>query len=950
MKIEIGNLIFLILIPIIFAFMLYSYKKFKPFSKNEKKIFITRIIIYLLLILSFANIGLKIKGRNITTIFLLDMSESAKDFKNVGKEFIANAIEEMPRGNKSGVILFGYDTKVDQGISKDKTYKSLGEVPIVTATDIEGAIERAYSLFDKNTSKRIVLITDGEENKGDILKSSPLLTSNNVDFKVLKIDKTSKEEVYVDKITVPDNTSVDEEFTVTIDIQSNVTTDATVSLFSGRTKVSDQKVKLQKGNNTFVFKDKQLTGGFKSYRVLVEAENDDLKINNEGSTFTNVKDRPYILVINGINGGGEEISKILTSGGAKVKVINPFSAPSTLNEFLEYKSIVLNNVHIDDLPQGFVSNVKSYVKDYGGGIITFGGEDAYALGGYKDTDLEEVLPLYMDKRGKNEVPAISINLVIDKSGSMSAEGGSGVSNLTLAKEAAIKALENLREVDDISVISFDDKYNVVVPVQKITDRTLIENNILGINLAGGTSIYPALEEGYNQQMSSSAKIKHTILLTDGQDGYGLSNYQSLIDNFNFNDITISTVAVGTGADRNLLGSLATLGGGRSYYTDIYTDIPRIFAQEVLLSAGTYVLNEEFTPKILASHEILSGVKTSEGIPNLYGYIGTAIKENAIEILSSNNDEPVLAAWEYGIGRAVSFTSDITGEWSADYIKWKYGPQMFKNMVYYTIPNYSGEGTLDIHQEGSMAKVDFYSDSISKEGKVNGIYTDEEGNANEFDLVQSEPGKYTAELPLDKIGFYNFSVREELNGEVQNNFNGAFAMQFSDEYKFNENKEKLEAVVKEVNGNFITLPEEVFLGKFENTYKTFKLTTPLLIVALILFLIDVAFRRLNLVFELKFIKKFINSMKGKIEEKKLQKEKLSCEKEKKRNLKKENDEKTKELKDNKKEILNEAKSSKREEKASIPRRAKDTKIEGEKADNKAIDTKALLKKKSDRDKI
>lgn len=952
MKIELGNIIFVVLIPVIFAFMLYSYKKFKPFSKNQKRIFITRIIIYGLLTLSLVNISVKIKGKNITTIFLLDVSESASEFKNLGKEFIANSIEEMPKGNKAGVVLFGFDTKLDRGISKSKEYKTLGEVPIITSTDIESAIERAYSLFDKTTSKRIVLITDGEENNGDMLKSIPIINNNNIDFKVLKINKNSKEEVYVDKITVPDNTAVEEEFTVTIDVKSNLKTDATLTLFSGRNKVSDQKVTLQKGNNTFVFKDKQLTGGFKSYRVLVEAEKDNLKINNEGNTFTNVKDKPYILVVNGINGGEEEISKILKQGGANVKVINPFSAPSNLNEFLEYKTIVLNNVHIDDLPKGFINNVKSYVKDYGGGIVTFGGEDAYALGGYKDTDLEEVLPVYMDKRGKNEVPAISINLIIDKSGSMSSQTGSGISNLTLAKEAAIKALENLREVDDISVISFDDKYNIVVPLQKISDRFSIEEKILGISLGGGTSIYPALEQGYNIQVNSAAKIKHTILLTDGQDSYGFQNYKDLLEKFNFNDITLSTVAVGNGADTNLLTALSTLGGGRSYYTDIYTDIPRIFAKEVLLSAGTYVLNEEFTPKILINHEILSGVKTSNGIPNLLGYIGTAIKENAIEILSSNNDEPVLAAWEYGIGRAVSFTSDITGEWSSNYINWDHGPQLFKNMVYYTIPNYSGEGILDIYQEGSVAKVEFYNDSIGKEGKINGIYTDEEGNTGNFELLQTEPGKYTAEVPLTDLGFYNFSVREEVNGEVKNNYNGAFAMQFSEEYKFNENNEKLDGVIKETNGGLITTPEEVFIGKFENSYKIINLTNPLLLIALLLFLLDVAYRRLNLVFDFKFIKRFINEKLEIIKDEKSDKAKNSEEK-KVEELKEIKD---KNINNDKKETLKNSINNKKQKQAKSEIIKDDKKKTAKKSntkkkeDNKAIDTKSLLKKKNDRTEI
>ena len=960
MKIEIGNLYFLILIPIIFAFMYYSFKKYKPWSKNEIAIFISRIVIFTLLILAFGNITINLKGRNISTVFLLDVSESAGDFEESGKDFISTAIESMPRGNKAGVVLFGDDSKIDKVLNKKKEYKSIDEKPVVTATNIQEAVESALGLFERGGSKRIVLITDGEENQGDILKSIPLINEQKIDFKVYKITGEKGEEIYVDNVKVPDNISVGEEFSVSIDIKSNYATKAKLTLFSGRNKVGEQQVQIQKGKNSFVFKDKQSSGGFKGYRVLVEAEGDTNKVNNEFSTFTNVMDKPNILLINGIKGDSEALEEILSNSGANIKKIAPSASPSTLNELLEYKSIVLNDVHRDDLNNGFMDNIEAYVKDYGGGLITFGGEDSYALGGYKDTSLEKVLPVYMDKRGKNEVPAISINLIIDKSGSMSAEGG-GVSKLTLAKEAAMKALENLREVDEISVIAFDDTYDEVVPLQKVGDKEAIKELISGIQIRGGTSIYPALEQGYNMQMQSSAKIKHTILLTDGQDGYELDNYATLLQNFIDNNITLSTVAVGEGANAGLLNQLASIGKGRSYYTDIYTDIPRIFAKEVLLSAGTYIINEEFTPKILSNHEILAGVKTSDGIPSLLGYIGTSIKENAVEILSSNHDEPILAAMQYGIGRTVSFTSDVSGQWSKNYLAWEYGPQLIKNMVYFTIPKYGEEGKLNISQEGNEAKVEFYNDKISKDAKVKGIYNGENGEEGEFELSQVEPGKFEASIPLDSLGFYNFSIREEESGEVKNNYKGAFALQYSDEYKFNTNGEKLDVVVKETKGSFINKPEEVFEGKLQREYKKINLTTPLIVISILLFMLDIAYRGLNIDLVRFFkkrkdkvkkekIAKNTNSIKNnevKIkEEKKAIKEniispenskgknkintKISVEADE-QNLNKENENKGKIIKE---------KGSKRSKKN----------LEKEVPKKESLDTSVLLKKKSDRKKI
>lgn len=948
MKIEIGNLYFLILIPVIFAFMYYSFKKYKPWSKNEIAVFISRVVIFILLILAFGNITINLKGRNISTVFLLDVSESASDFEESGKDFISTAIESMPRGNKAGVVLFGDNSKIDKVLNKKKEYKSINEKPVVTATNIQEAVESALGLFERGGSRRIVLITDGEENQGDILKSIPLINEQKIDFKVYKITGEKGDEIYVDNVKVPDNISVGEEFSVSIDIKSNYATKAKLTLFSGRNKVGEQQVQIQKGKNSFVFKDKQSSGGFKGYRVLIEADGDTNKVNNEFSTFTNVMDKPNILLINGIKGDSKALEEILVNSGANIKKISPSVSPSTLNELLEYKSIVLNDVHRDDLSNGFMDNIEAYVKDYGGGLITFGGEDSYALGGYKDTSLEKVLPVYMDKRGKNEVPSISINLIIDKSGSMSAEGG-GVSKLTLAKEAAMKALENLREVDEISVIAFDDTYDEVVPLQKVGDKESIKELISGIQIRGGTSIYPALEQGYNMQMQSSAKIKHTILLTDGQDGYGFDNYANLLKNFNDNNITLSTVAVGEGANADLLNQLASIGKGRSYYTDIYTDIPRIFAKEVLLSAGTYIINEEFTPKILSNHEILAGVKTSDGIPSLLGYIGTSIKENSVEILSSNHDEPILAAMQYGIGRTVSFTSDVSGQWSKNYLAWEYGPQLIKNMVYFTIPKYGEEGKLNISQEGNEAKVEFYNDKISKDAKVKGIYNGENGEEGEFELSQIEPGKFQANIPLSSLGFYNFSIREEESGEIKNNYKGAFALQYSDEYKFNTNGEKLDVVIKETKGSFINKPEEVFEGKLQREYKKINLTTPLIIISILLFMLDIVYRRLNI-----DLVRFFKKRKDKVKKEKIAKNNNSVKVESKA-IKGNNISAVDAKEQNKLKIKSSAEaenqnSAKKNEIKDKESKKPKKKLEKEAPKKDSLDTSALLKKKSDRKKI
>ena len=876
MDIEVSRAYAFILIPIILVFMYIVLKKFKNLKRRNLVNLISRILVIIFIVCAMADITLSIKGKNISTIFILDVSDSMSNFKEKGIEFIDKALEEMPKNNKAGVVVFGDNASIDKVMDNKKEYSGIKSAPLKSATNIEEAINTSFSLFDKNASKRIVLITDGEENKGDLLNSVVLLNKENIDLKVYKVSNESGNEVYVESVKVPDNISIGEEFTVTTTIESNVQTKGKLTLFSGRDKKAEEEVEIQKGTNTFVFKDVQTTGGFKNYRVLIETDEDTNGINNEYSCFTNVIAPPNILVIQGKENSALGVIEILKNTSCNDNIVSPNSAPRNLNELLEYKTIVLCDVHKDDLNSGFMDNIESYVKDYGGGVVTFGGENSYALGGYKNTSLEKILPINMDKKGKNEVPPISISLIIDKSGSMSSGNGE-VSKLTLAKEAAMNALDSLRESDEINVIAFDDTYQNVVEMQSVGDIKNIKEMIGGITVGGGTSIYPALEQGYKAQLNSKGKIKHIILLTDGEDSFSLSNYTSLVNDIKNEGITLSTVSVGEDANESLLQTLANQGSGRYYHTDKYTDIPRIFAREVLLSAGTYIINEEFTPSISSNSEILSGINTKEGIPNLKGYIGTSIKENATEILTSNHHEPILASYRYGIGKTVSWTSDINGQWSSDYLTWNKGAQLIKNAIYWTIPELSDEGKLSISQEGNEALIEFYSDSNLEGSKIKAIYNSESGSNGEIELIEEEPGKYTGKVKLDEIGFYNFNVREEKDGEIINNYTGAFSLQYSDEYKFNKNKDKIKTLVSEVNGKFINNSKDVFKGELKEAYKKINLSNIFLIFALVLFFLDIVYRRLNLDFS-KYFKKVKNSSQNNKKEKSKDEENKKEEKE------------------------------------------------------------------------
>lgn len=833
----------LILIPLIVAGILYSAKWLKRLNKKKKpRVIIIRSVVLTLLILALSGMNLTWKLNNITTLFLIDASDSTHSNRSELEEFVKEAYKLKGSKDKLGVISFGDNAQVESFISNEVNFSRIEGKINGNYTNIENAIATSLSLFPSNSNKRVVLISDGEENAGSASKIALSLQEQGIDFKYHKVEKIASDEALVEKIELPERLMLDEEFNLVVTINSTTLQNAKLTLISDRTKVSEQTVQLQKGNNKFVFRDKATTGGFKSYNVLIEPEKDNEVKNNEGASFTNVVAKPKVLVIEDTKGESDELVKMLRASSMNYNIVNAKAAPSNLQDMNAYKSIITCNVLADNLNEGFKNSLESYVKDFGGGFIATGGDNSFALGGYSKTSLEKVLPVYMDMRGKKETPKMAMLLIIDKSGSMS-EGVAGISKVDMAKEGAIRSLDSLRvNKDEIGVLSLDGAYSWVVNRQVITDAKAIEDDIATIRADGGTQIIPSLEAAYNSLKESDAKIKHIILLTDGL--AERTGYETLLSNINKENITVSTVAVGQDSDKELLGRIARATNGRFYITDAYSNIPSIFSKETFMAARTYLNNREFTPTINHEHTVLKEV-AEDGLPTLLGYVGASQKETARVVLSSDEDDPILTVWQYGLGKAVAWNSDISGKWSSNYIPWNKNLKLWQNIINFTVENYNDENTsLEVTQQGSKATITLKNKNIDTE--LNSIATviSPSGENIETKLNPTAPGEYTGTVDIAETGVYMVSGKQDKNGEIINAINAGYAVQYSPEYRIN-NSSNLDKLVTQVGGKIITEPKEVFAGDIEYKRGQKDLTTYLLSLFLILFMIDIAMRRLNL---------------------------------------------------------------------------------------------------------
>lgn len=845
MKIAVQYPVVLLLIPVIAIILFITSRSLRIGDKVRKYSIIgTRFILMCLIICAMADISINISSKDTGTVFLIDVSESFATHRDEAVNMVKDALKELPSGDRAAVVAFGADAKVEQFMSDINLFTDVETMPVVTATNIEKAVRSGMALFGDDEAKRMVLITDGSQNEGEIDNMSAILMAEHVEVNVLQKNFDIGNEAYISDLSVPEKIQAGDKFRVQVEVESTVKTNAVLQLYTGGKLSKQEKVSLQAGSNSFIFQDTRKKQGFAEYKAVIIPEKDSVSINNEYSAFTEANSAKKILLIEGIKNESKEFQKLLSSANIKFDVVAAKAAPKRLEDMNQYKCIIMENTSADSLPTGFIDALDSYIKDYGGGFAAIGGKKSFALGNYKNTPLEDVLPVNMDVSQEKKIPEMAMVMVIDKSGSMLSDD-SGNGKIDMAKDAAASAVDNLRDTDSIGVISFDDTYGWNVNIQKADNKDDIKAGIYGIKGGGGTNIYPAVREAYDKIKDVDCQLKHIILLTDGQDGY-YNAYPGLIERLQENNITLSTVAIGSDADNNFLERLAQANGGRFYNTNANSELSRIFAQEVYLAQKEYIVNHVFTPIIKSNSSIL-GSEVEDGLPAMAGYIATSIKPEAIQVLSSDKDnDPVLACWQYGLGRAVAFTSDVTNQWTGNYASWNGYPSFWKNIINYLTDIAEEEDSkVSVTQEGNSGKITYTTPEYSDKTKVVATITDTDGKRTEMELKATSPSIYEGEIELENSGIYSINVKNTEDNTVKDTRNTRLAMQYSQEYRFADITDSLENFVNQTAGKYINNLSGIFDSKLEEVTAYKNITLPLLIAAVIFLIIDIVYRRLDI---------------------------------------------------------------------------------------------------------
>lgn len=855
MAFSVNSPMLLLLIPAAVAFVVFTSRRMLKYGGLRKRLAVAfRIILFVLVIAAIAGIGIKKSSTDTTTIFVLDISDSMAKAVPLVESFMEDALKSKKPSEKAGMVSFGKDAAVEFSAAHSPLFTSVQSKVNGNFTNIEQGLKLASSLIPAADKKRMVLITDGLENSGDSIKQARALRQQGITLDVFPVPVTQNAEVQVKEISVPENLHMNEKFEIVVKTDSTVKTTALLKLFSDKVLVAQREIEIQEGENNFTFSDEAKKGGIVTYTAVIEPVEDTVIKNNSMSAFSNIGDVARILVVQDNDEAGSELVKMLEDD-IKIDVSNPSNLPVTIDELQKYDGFIISNVSAEKFDNRFLENLERSIKYQGKGLLVTGGENSYAPGGYYETVLEKVLPVNMDIKPEEEMPSLGLVLVIDKSGSMS-EGQYGVSKVELAKEAAIRSTEVLSKQDMIGVIAFDSVAQWVVKTQKPDNLQSIQDAIGTIRAGGGTSILPPLREAYLSLKDVNTKLKHIILLTDGQ--AEKTGYMSLIEDMNKEGITMSTVAVGSMADVDLLKALAFGGKGRFYMTDEFTDIPKIFAKETFLAGQTYLNNRTFTPNLRSYSEILRNI---DSIPPLNGYVGTRPKNTAKVIFSSDREDPVLATWQYGLGKTAAWTSDAKGMWTSEWLSWEQSPQFWKNLVSWLLQQKSGS---DFSIKGSIKggtgelELQFPPEESYRGNKVEAVMIAPSGVEERISLEAVSPGYFKGTFDADETGVYIASITIKNNGDTVKFVNSGINIPYSPEYNISraDNEEFLKKLAHEGGGRIIKNPGEVFSGELAPVESVTDITPILLSLAIILFLVEIAVRRLNIPFDRLIRSKFI----------------------------------------------------------------------------------------------
>lgn len=823
---------------------------------------IARAIVLGLLVLALCGVHLRWTVRDVSVIFLVDDSASiSAPAREEARQFVARSLASARPHDEAGVVGFAAAPMTWQAVAASpKISASWPETAHRLGTDLDRALSFGRAIFPAGKTRRLVLLSDGNDTEGKALASSTQPGNSGIELWTVPLRNTDVPELLVVSIGLPPRVQRGEPFNATVRIQSNVDTSTRVKLYHNQFLVGEQELAVNKGGNTVVFANLKAEGGFETYEAEAIPAADTLLENNRAQGTVSVGGEPRVLLADSDPSKIEALAGALRLAKMAVETRPATGVPRTLEDLQQFDLFILSDVAALGLSREQMEMYRAWVLDFGGGFIMAGGENSFGVGGYYQTPIEQMLPVRMDHDDRIETPSVALLVVLDRSGSMTAQV-QGQTKMSLANQGAVLALDVLESKDLFGVLAVDTRTHTIAALGRQENKAAAAQNILRITAGGGgIYVYTSLAESFQLLRQVDAKIKHVILFSDSADaeekfagemGDGTRGGGSALDlaaAMLSDRITTSVVALGLESDKDtpFLRQLAERGNGRFYLTSDAFSLPKIFSTETMKVAQSSLVEEPFVPVQTGASTMLDGIAWSDA-PLLLGYNTTKPKPTAEVVLATERGEPLLAFWRYGLGRAAAFTSDAKSRWASEWLGWpgfgKFWAQLARHVM-----RKADASNFQVTAEEMGNRLTLKIDAITPEGAfrnelpitINGVAPN--GAKRSVTAEQIGPGSYSAvfELP-DEPGTSLFSIGspELRDGEHVFGHTRSYSSEF---LALGTNEELLRELAARGGGRYAPTPEQIFQPPEQPSFERRDLTSLFLSAALLIFPLDIWLRR------------------------------------------------------------------------------------------------------------
>ena len=802
-----------------------------------------RIVVLTALLLAMAGLQWLRPVEGMNVFFALDRSDSIPSpQQEAAKEYVNRIAKEKRKGDQAGVIVFGAEASIESSPNAAVDLQKIQAVVGTERTDLAGAIRLATAAFPETGQKRLVVMSDGNENIGDamgaVLAAKPL----GVTVDVVPMGVVRANDVAVQKLQVPPKLKQGQVFEVKIFVQADRATPATVRLFRDDQYLGEQKVELSAGKNLFTLPDTLPRTGFYKYDVQVDAPGDPLPQNNRAASFATVRGQPRILLVSADPEQDRPLAAALKTPTLEVVLVGAKDFPGTIAEMQSYDAIFISNLAAGDLGLDRQRLLESAVRDFGVGLVCVGGDQTYAAGGYRGTPLETTLPVSMELDSKKVLPSGAVVMVM--------HGMEFANGNEVARMCAQGVLAALGPTDEMGLVLWDGTERWLFELQKVENKKKLAAAIAGMNQGDLGSFQGVLQLAHTALQKSTANLKHIIVFSDGDpQAPALGLMQAIAGD----RITVSTVLISGHSPPDTMEWMADQGKGRFYNVNSPDDLPQIFIKETAVILKSAIYEDPFQPQVRSASELIRGIGSTE-YPKLLGYVATTPKPRAETPLWTDKGDPLLAQWQYGLGRAVAFTSDAKARWGRIWLNWDKYRQFWSQIGQWSLRR--------------LENADFTTEVTADkgEGLINVEALDEQGNFRNFlnlqaivaspkgerqtvRLEQTGPGHYEAHFPTKEVGAYLLNLMDVKDGQVRGSQVIGASVNYSPEFNTAEPNLNLLRRLAETGRGKLLDPMLPAVNPFSHDrLKTFQprdLWESLLKFAIILFTLDVGVRRIQI---------------------------------------------------------------------------------------------------------